>query len=294
MKGIILAGGNGSRLYPMTRVMSKQLLPVYDKPMIYYPLSTLMLAGIRDILVITTPHDEAAFGKLLGDGGQWGLSISYGVQPRPEGLAQSFIIGRDFVGRDPCALILGDNIFFGHGLTDTLTSAKSAAEQGNGATVLCYHVHDPERYGVIEIGPDGKAVSIEEKPARPKSNWAVTGVYFYDNRVVDFARDVTPSGRNELEITDINRMYLELGELNVEKLGRGFTWFDSGTPDSLLDAAEFIRTVETRQNIKISCPEEIAHNLGYIDLAQVGKLASQMKNSNYGDYLRTIVSQARS
>ena len=289
MKGIILAGGNGSRLQPVTRAISKQLLPVYDKPLVYYPISSLMLAGIRDMLIITTPGDQEAFRKLLGDGGQWGVSFNYAVQPSPDGLAQAFLIGREFIGDDTCALALGDNIFYGHGLTDIL---RTAAAQTEGATVMIYHVPNPERFGVVEFDASGKVCALEEKPRQPRSNWVVTGLYFYDERVVDFAEMLKPSARGELEITDLNRIYLELGELSVQKLGRGFTWFDTGTEDSLLDAAEFIRTVERSQNIAIACPEEIAYNLDYIDTQQLRLLSSQIENSRYGRYLMEIVEEA--
>lgn len=289
MKGIILAGGNGSRLQPVTRAISKQLLPVYDKPLVYYPISSLMLAGIRDMLIITTPGDQEAFRKLLGDGGQWGVSFNYAVQPSPDGLAQAFLIGREFIGDDTCALALGDNIFYGHGLTDIL---RTAAAQTEGATVMIYHVPNPERFGVVEFDASGKVCALEEKPRQPRSNWVVTGLYFYDERVVDFAEMLKPSARGELEITDLNRIYLELGELSVQKLGRGFTWFDTGTEDSLLDAAEFIRSVERSQNLGIACPEEIAYNLDYIDTQQLRLLSSQIENSRYGRYLMEIVEEA--
>ncbi len=289
MKGIILAGGNGSRLQPVTRAISKQLLPVYDKPLVYYPISSLMLAGIRDMLIITTPGDQEAFRKLLGDGGQWGVSFNYAVQPSPDGLAQAFLIGREFIGDESCALALGDNIFYGHGLTDIL---RTAAAQTEGATVMIYHVPNPERFGVVEFDASGKVCALEEKPRQPRSNWVVTGLYFYDERVVDFAEMLKPSARGELEITDLNRIYLELGELSVQKLGRGFTWFDTGTEDSLLDAAEFIRSVERSQNLGIACPEEIAYNLDYIDTQQLRLLSSQIENSRYGRYLMEIVEEA--
>jgi glucose-1-phosphate thymidylyltransferase len=285
VKGIILAGGAGTRLHPLTHVVSKQLLPVYDKPMVYYPLSVLMLAGIRDVLVISTPHDAPLFRALLGDGTQWGMAIQYAVQPAPEGLAQAFVIGRAFVGADRVALILGDNLFYGHGLVDAL---RAAATRDRGATVFGYLVRDPERYGVVEFGPDGRALSIEEKPARPKSSWAVTGLYFYDNRVLDVAAKLQPSARGELEITDVNRWFLEKGELVVERLGRGFAWLDTGTHESLLQAANFIQTVEERQGLKVACIEEVAYLMGYIDAAQLERLAAPLAKSEYGLYLRRV------
>ncbi len=285
-KGIILAGGAGSRLHPLTLSVSKQLMPVYDKPMIYYPLSTLMSAGIRQILVITTPEDQAAFQKLLGDGQRWGIDLRYAVQPKPEGLAQAFIIGADFIDGDSVALILGDNIFYGHGLRKQL---RSAAAHGDVATVFAYHVNDPERYGVVHFDDAGQALDIEEKPAQPKSNYAVTGLYFYDARVVDMAKGLQPSARGELEITDINRLYLDDGTLRVEVMGRGAAWLDTGTHDSLIEAAQYVQIIEHRQGLKICCPEEVAFKNGFIDEAQVRRLADALGKSGYGEYLRGML-----
>lgn len=289
MKGIILAGGSGTRLHPMTLVASKQMLPVYDKPMIYYPLSTLMLAGIREILIISTPHDLPLFQRLLGDGTQWGLRLSYAEQPSPDGLAQAYIIGADFVGNEASCLILGDNIYYGHGLPELLRNARARAK---GATVFGYHVTDPERYGVVEFDAEQKAISIEEKPLKPKSNWAVTGLYFYDNQVIDIAANLKPSPRGELEITDVNRVYLERGELNVEKMGRGYAWLDTGTPDSLIDAGNFVKTLESRQGMKVSCPEEIAWRKGFISDEQLAALAAKLGKSSYGAYLKQLTETA--
>ena len=285
-KGLLLAGGSGTRLYPVTQVVSKQLLPIYDKPMVYYPLSTLMLAGIRDILLISTPEDLPRFTQLLGDGEKWGINISYAVQPSPDGIAQAFLIGSNFIGREESALVLGDNIFFGHDLASDLHAA--AASKG-GATVFAYPVHDPQRYGVVDFDKAGKVLSIEEKPANPKSRYAVTGLYFYDDRVVEIARELLPSPRGELEITDINRRYLALEQLNVRVLGRGMAWLDTGTHESLLEASSFIQTIERRQGLKVACLEEIAYRLGYIEAGQLEKLAGQMRGNSYGQYLQSVL-----
>lgn len=287
-KGIILAGGSGTRLYPITQAVSKQLLPVYDKPMIYYPLATLMLAGIRDILVINTPHEQALFQRLLGDGSQWGLNIRYEVQPSPDGLAQAFVIGKDFIGSDPSCLVLGDNIFYGVGLTERL---KRASERPTGATVFGYWVRDPERYGVAEFDASGKVIGLEEKPTKPKSHYAVTGLYFYDNRATDFASTLKPSARGELEITDLNRCYLDDSSLHLEQLGRGYAWLDTGTHESLMEAGNYIQTIENRQGLKVCCPEEIAFMNKWIDAEQLLKLAAPLAKTGYGQYLRDLTTQ---
>ena len=288
MKGIVLAGGSGTRLYPITRAISKQLLPVYDKPMIYYPISTLMLAGIREILVVTTPEDRSQFERLLGDGAQWGVRLTYAEQPKPEGLAQAFLIGADFIGKDAVSLVLGDNIFFGHGLPEMLSRARSRKK---GATVFAYQVRDPQRYGVVSFDGNGRAVEIREKPTQPASSWAITGLYFFDNDVVRYAREVSPSWRGELEITDVNARYLADGALNVERMGRGFAWLDTGTFESLIDAATFVQTLEERQGMKIACLEEIAYRRGFIDGSQLLALAASLQKSGYGEYLQRIVEQ---
>jgi glucose-1-phosphate thymidylyltransferase len=292
MKGIVLAGGSGTRLYPLTRVISKQLIPVYDKPMIYYPLSVLMLAGIRDILIISTPHDLPRFSELFGNGSHLGLNITYAEQPRPEGLAQAYIIGADFVAGGPSALVLGDNVFFGHGLRPLLKRSAQRVRINRGATVFAYHVNDPERYGVVEFNDDGFAISLEEKPSAPKSSWAVTGLYFYDEEVVDIAANLRPSARGELEITDVNKIYMEKGKLSVERMRRGYAWLDTGTPYSLIEAGLFVRTLEERQGQRIACPEEVAFYMGYINRRELQALGEKLAKSSYGQYLITIANES--